>query len=54
MGSGQGEAVASAAGASWACDLAAAVTAVELTIRLLPRSSLSSHLRGISLLSFFK
>ena len=46
-GSGQGEAAASAAGAATARICAAAVG-------LLPRSSFSSHLRGNSLLSFFK
>ena len=46
-GSGQGEVVASAAGAATSHICAAAVG-------LLPRSSFSNHLRGSSLLSFFK
>ena len=33
---------------------AAAVAAAEVVLGLLPRSSLSSHLRGRTLLSFFK
>ena len=33
---------------------AAAVVAAEAAVGLLPRSSLSSHLRGRALLSFFK
>ena len=33
---------------------AAAVAAAEAAVGLLPRSSLSSHLRGRGLLSFFK
>ena len=41
VGSGQGEAVASAA-------------ATEAAVGLLPRSSVSSHLRGSSLLSVLK
>ena len=48
-GSGQGETAASTAAAA-----AAAAAAAEAAVGLLPRSSLSSHLRGSSLLSFFK
>ena len=48
---GQGEAVALAAGTAAARIRAAAA---EAAVALLPQSSLSSHLRGSSLLSFFK
>ena len=48
----QGEAAASVVGAMAALDRAAAATAAEAVVGLLPRSSLSIHLRGSSLLSF--
>ena len=54
MGSGQGEAATSAAGATAAHGHAAVSTMAEAEVGLLPRSSFSSHLRGSSLLSFFK
>ena len=50
----QGEAAVSAAGTVAARGSAAAMAAAEVVVGLLPRSSLSSHLRGRSLLSFFK
>ena len=50
-GLGQGEAMSSAVGAAVARGHAVAAMAA---VGLLPRSSLSSHLRGSSLLSFFK
>ena len=50
----QAEAVDSAAGMAAARCGAAAVAAAEAAVGLLPRSSLSSHLRGRMLLSFFK
>ena len=52
MRSSQGEAVVSAAGTAVAHG--SAVAAAEAAVGLLPRSSLSSHLRGSSLISFFK
>ena len=50
----QGEAAVSAAGTAAARGGAAAVAAAEAAVGLLPCSSLSSHLRGRRLLSFFK
>ena len=50
-GLGQGEAAASPAGAAAARSCAVAGKAV---VGFLSRSSLSGHLRGSSLLSFFK
>ena len=50
----QGEAADSAAGTAAARGGAAAVAAAEAAVGLLYRSSLSSHLRGRFLLSFFK
>ena len=55
--SGQGEAAVLAAGTTAARGGAAAVAAAEAAeaaVGLLPGSSLSSHLRGRRLLSFFK
>ena len=54
LGTKQGEAAASAAGTAAARRGAAAVAAAEAAVGLPPCSSLSSHLRGRSLLSFFK
>ena len=60
MRSSQGEAVVSAAGtavvsaAGTAVAHGSAVAAAEAAVGLLPRSSLTSHLRGSSLISFFK
>ena len=55
-GSRRGEAEASAAGATAACIRAAAAAAAtaEVVVGLFPRPSLSIHLRGSLLLSFFK
>ena len=53
VGLGQGEAAESAAGAA-ATRICVAVAAPEAALGHLSRSSLSSHLRGSSLLSFFK
>ena len=52
VGPRQGKAMASTAGAAAARNRAAA--AAEAAVGLLPRSSLSSHLRGSSVLSFLK
>ena len=53
-GGGTGSAAASAARGAAARSLATAAAVAEAAIGLLPRSSVSSHLRGKSLLSFFK
>ena len=50
----RGEAAVSAAGTAAARGGAAAVAAAEAAVGLLPCSSLSSHLRGMIILSFFK
>ena len=54
LGTKQGEAAASAVGTAAARRGAAAVAAAEAAVGLPPYSSLSSHLRGRSFLSFFK
>ena len=53
-GAVQGEAAALAVGTAAARDRATAASAGEASVGLLPRSSLSSHLRWSSFLSFFK
>ena len=50
----QGEAAVSAASTAAARGGAAAVVAAGAAVGLLPCSSLSSHLRGMMILSFFK
>ena len=50
----QGEAAGSAVGTAATRGGAAAVAAAEAAVGLLPCSSLSSHLRGIIILPFFK